>query len=108
MLRVLDQPAKPNAAWDSAYSDPGSSLAPWRIYNIGNNRPVQLLDYIAALEKALGKKAELDFAPLQPGDVVDTWADVTDLVEQFGYKPATPVEAGVGCFVQWYRNYVGH
>jgi UDP-glucuronate 4-epimerase len=106
LLRVLDKPALPNKEWDGAYTDPGSSSAPWRIYNIGNNRPVQLLDYIASLEKALGKKAELDLVPLQPGDVVDTFADVADLIEQFQYKPSTPVDQGVASFVQWYRGYI--
>lgn len=105
VIRVLDQPAQPNPAWSGANPDAGTSMAPWRIYNIGNNSPVELMDYIAALEKALGKKAEMDMLPLQPGDVPDTYADVSDLVEQFGYKPATPVEQGIARFVAWYRDY---
>jgi UDP-glucuronate 4-epimerase len=105
VIRVLDRPAPPNPAWDGAHPDSGTSKAPWRVYNIGNNSPVELMDYIAALEKALGRKAEMDLLPLQPGDVPDTYADVSDLVEQFGYKPATPVEQGVANFVAWYRDY---
>ena len=104
VIRVLDRPAPPNPTWNGAQPDPGSSNAPWRIYNIGNNSPVELMDYIAALEKALGRKAEMDMLPLQPGDVPDTYADVTDLVEQFDYKPATPVEQGGANFVAWYRD----
>lgn len=107
VIRVLDKPAQPNPAWSGASPDPGSSAAPWRVYNIGNNCPVELMDYIGALEKALGTKAEMEMLPLQPGDVPDTYADVTDLVEQFGYKPATPVEQGVAHFVRWYRDYFG-
>jgi len=105
VIRVLDQPARPNPNWCGAEPDSGTSMAPWRVYNIGNNSPVELMDYIAALEKALGKKADMDMLPLQPGDVPDTYADVTDLVEQFHYKPATPVDQGVANFVAWYRNY---
>ena len=105
VIRVLDQPARSNPAWSGANPDAGTSLAPWRVYNIGNNSPVELMDYIAALEKALGKKAEMEMLPLQPGDVPDTYADVSDLVEQFDYKPATPVEQGIANFVSWYRNY---
>ncbi len=105
VIRVLDRPAPPNPDWSGAQPDPGSSMAPWRVYNIGNNSPVELMDYIAALEKAFGKKADMEMLPLQPGDVPDTYADVTDLVEQFHYKPATPVEQGVANFVAWYRDY---
>jgi UDP-glucuronate 4-epimerase len=105
IIRVLGQPAKPNTAWNSANPDPGSSSAPWRIHNIGNNCPVKLMDCIAALEKALGKKAKMELLPLQPGDVQDTYADVTDLIEQFNYKPTTPIETGVSNFVNWYQNY---
>ena len=75
------------------------------VYNIGNNSPVELMDYIAAIEKALGKKADMEMLPLQPGDVPDTYADVSDLVEQFCYKPATPVTQGISNFVAWYRSY---
>jgi UDP-glucuronate 4-epimerase len=105
VIRVLDRPAPPNPDWDGVKPDPGSSKAPWRVYNIGNSSPVELMDYIASLERALGKKAEMDMLPLQPGDVPDTYAGVIDLVEQFAYKPATPVEQGVANFVAWYRDY---
>jgi len=105
IIRVLDRPAKPNSSWDSNNPDPATSSAPYRIYNIGNNNPVELMDYINALEISLGKKAEKEFLPIQPGDVPDTYANVDDLVEQFDYKPNTSVEVGVKNFVNWYKNY---
>ena len=105
VMRVLDQPSQPNPNWSGANPDSGTSMAPWRIYNIGNNNPVELMDYIAALEKALGIKAKMDMLPLQPGDVPDTYADVTDLVEQLDYKPSTTIDKGIDDFVVWYRNY---
>ncbi len=105
VIRVLDRSAPPNLNWNGAKPDTGTSQAPWRVYNIGNNNPVELMDYIGAIEKALDKKAEMEMLPLQPGDVPDTYADVTDLVEQFHYKPDTPVVQGVGNFVAWYRDY---
>lgn len=107
VIRVLDQPAKPNPAWSGHAPDPASSPAPWRLYNIGNHQPVLLLDYIAALEKALGITAKKELLPMQPGDVLDTYADVDDLVEQFGYQPSTSVEEGIGKFVRWYRDFYG-
>jgi UDP-glucuronate 4-epimerase len=82
-------------------------MAPWRVYNIGNSSPVELNEYIAAIEQALGTKARKELLPLQPGDVPDTFADVNDLVEQFGYRPATPVQTGISNFVAWYRDYFG-
>lgn len=105
ILRILDRPAPANPDWNGDEPDSGTSLAPWRVYNIGNNSPVELLDYISALEKALGQGVEKELLPLQAGDVPDTYADVTDLVEQFDYKPATPVEEGIARFVAWYRDY---
>ena len=105
VIRVLDRPAPPNPNWNSDKPDPGTSTAPWRVYNIGNNQPVELMDYIGALEKALGKKAEMNLLPLQPGDVPDTYANVDDLVEQFDYKPSTSVDEGVARFIDWYRQY---
>ena len=105
IVRILDNPATHNLNWNSEKPDPGSSNAPWRVYNIGNNRPVELMDYIAALEKALGKKAEKEFLPLQAGDVPETYANVDDLVEQFNYKPSTSIEDGINSFVSWYRDY---
>lgn len=105
IMRVLDQPARSNPNWSGTNPEPGTSMAPWRVYNIGNNNPVKLMDYIAALENALGKKAKMDMLPLQPGDVPDTYADVTDLVEQLQYKPSTSIDKGIADFVFWYRNY---
>lgn len=105
VIRVLDRPAQSNPNWNGAMPDPGTSAAPWRVYNIGNNQPVELMDYIAALEKALGKTAIKEFLPLQAGDVPDTYADVGDLLAEFDYKPATPVEVGVSRFIDWYRSY---
>ncbi len=105
IVRVLDRPAPSNTGWTGSQPDPGSSAAPWRVYNIGNSRPVNLMEYIEALESALGRTAEKEFLPLQPGDVPDTFADVTDLETEFGYRPATSVEDGIRKFVAWYRNY---
>lgn len=105
VIRTLDRPAAGNPEWNGETPDPGTSLAPWRVYNIGNNQPVELMDYIGALEKALGKIAKKEFLPLQAGDVPDTYANVDDLVDQFHYKPATTVEDGISRFVTWYRDY---
>ena len=102
VIHVLDQPAAPNPNWSGDQPDSGTSKAPWRVYNIGNNNPIELMDYIESLEKALGKTAKKEFLPLQPGDVPDTYADVKDLVKQFNYKPSTTVEEGIGRFVNWY------
>lgn len=107
IVRVLDSPARPNEDWDGASPDPGTSAAPWRVYNIGNSSPVHLMDYIKALEVALGKKADIEYLPLQPGDVPDTYADVTDLAHDFGYRPTTTVAEGVASFVHWYLDYFG-
>ena len=105
VIRTLDRPATANKKWDGNFPDPGTSLAPWRIYNIGNNQPVELLDYINAIEKALGKKADKVLLPMQLGDVLNTHANVDDLIEQFDYKPVTSVQDGIQHFVDWYRNY---
>jgi UDP-glucuronate 4-epimerase len=105
VIRALDRPAPVNPQWDSNFPDPGTSLAPWRVYNIGNSSPMELMDYIGAIEKALGKTATKELLPLQPGDVPDTYANVDDLVEQFHYKPATTVQDGIQRFVNWYRDY---
>ena len=105
IVRVLDKPAEPNPDWSSDNPDSGTSSAPWRIYNIGNNNPVELKDYVEALEKALGKQAEKELLPLQPGDVVDTYADVDDLIRDFDYKPSTSIEEGVGKFAEWFVEY---
>jgi UDP-glucuronate 4-epimerase len=105
VARVLDSPAKQNPKWDSNNPDPGTSKAPWRLFNIGNNSPVELLEYIHALEDALGIKAQKELLPIQPGDVLDTFADVSDLVKEFDYKPTMSVKTGVENFVKWYKNY---
>ena len=97
--------AEPNPQWDGNHPDPASSKAPFRIYNIGNNSPVDLSRYIEVLEDALGIKAQRNLLPMQLGDVPDTFADVDDLMRDVGYKPATPVEQGVRAFVEWYRAY---
>jgi UDP-glucuronate 4-epimerase len=105
IIRVLDKPATSNLNWDSNNPDPSSSIAPYSVYNIGNNNPVELMDYIEALESSLGKKAEKELLPLQPGDVPDTYADVDDLVKDFGYKPSMSVKQGVKHFADWYMKY---
>ena len=103
--RVLNKPPSPDPKWDSNKPDPASSKAPWKIYNIGNNKPVKLLEYINALEQTLNKKAIINFLPLQPGDVPDTYSNTDDLINKFDYKPSTTVQVGVKKFVEWYREY---
>lgn len=105
VIRTLDHTATGNAAWSGMQPDPGTSKAPWRVYNIGNQNPVELMDYIRAIEDALGMKAELNLLPLQPGDVPDTYADVDALVQDVGYRPSMSVDEGTRRFVQWYREY---
>jgi len=105
VVRITDNPAAPNPDWDASNPDAATSNAPFRIFNIGNNTPVKLMTYIGALQDALGKKAEIEFLPLQDGDVPDTYADVSELMAAVDYKPATPVETGVANFVDWYRSY---
>jgi UDP-glucuronate 4-epimerase len=107
VVRVCDRVATGNPDWNGNTPDPGSSRAPYRLYNIGNNRPVELLRYIEVLEQCLGRKAERTLLPLQPGDVPDTWADIDDLQRDVGYAPSTPVEVGVRRFVDWYLDYYG-
>jgi UDP-glucuronate 4-epimerase len=107
VVRALDRVAAPNPTWSGQAPDPATSTAPFRIYNIGNQNPVQLLRYIEVLEECLGKKAQRELLPLQAGDVPDTWADVTDLASDVGYRPQTPVEVGVRRFVDWYLDYHG-
>lgn len=105
VVRTMDNVATANPDWDPAKPDPGTSMAPYRIYNIGNNQPVELMDYIACIEEAVGKKAEMNLLPLQPGDVPDTYADVSDLIADVSYKPETPVKVGVANFVEWYLEH---
>lgn len=105
VIRVIDNTAKPNISWDSTKPDPGTSPAPYKLYNIGNNNPVELMDYIGAIESALGMTAEKNFLPIQPGDVPATFADVDDLVADVGFKPSTSIQDGINSFVDWYRSY---
>lgn len=105
VIRVIDNPASPDIAWSGKSPNPGSSSAPYRIYNIGNNNPVPLMDFIGAIEKALGLSIEKEFVPLQAGDVPSTYADVADLVEDLDYQPTTPVQEGIDRFVAWYREF---
>ncbi len=105
VVRVIDRPAQADSAWSALAPKPSSSNAPYRIYNIGNNQPVKLMRYVEVLEQCLGKKAKLDLLPLQAGDVPETIADVSRLEAAVGFKPATPVEAGIARFVEWYRAY---
>ena len=105
VVRALDRPAAPDLAWSGDAPNPATSSAPYRLYNIGNHQPVELLRMIEVLERALGKTAQKRFLPLQPGDVLETYADVQDLIEDVGFKPDTPLEEGIKKFVDWYRSY---
>lgn len=107
VVRVMARPPAPDPAWRGDRPDPGSSYAPYRIYNIGNNRPVELDRFIAVIEEAVGKKALREYLPLQAGDVPATYADVEDLAADVGFRPATPLETGIARFVSWYRSYYG-
>ena len=107
VVRVMQKLPQPDPDWSGAAPDPGTSYRPYKIYNIGNNRPVKLLDFVAVLEKALDRKAHKIFKDLQPGDVVATYADIDDLAQDTGFRPDTPIEAGIGKFVAWYRDYYG-
>ncbi len=105
VVRVMERPAKPNPEWRGDNPDPGTSYAPYKVYNIGNNNPVELLEFIEVIETALGRKAHKEFLDIQPGDVPATYADVDDLIADVGFKPATPIAEGIGKFVDWYREY---
>ncbi len=105
VIRTMDHTAEANPDWDSGNPDPGTSKAPYRLYNIGNQQPIELMHYIEVIEECVGKKAEKNLLPLQPGDVPDTFADAQDLVQDVGYKPDTPIEVGVKKFVDWYLDY---
>jgi UDP-glucuronate 4-epimerase len=107
VIRASNQAATPNPDWSGASPDPATSNAPFRIFNIGNSAPVKLTEYIEALEESLGVKAVRDYLPLQPGDVADTYADVSELESAVGYRPSTPVREGVRAFVEWYKGYYG-
>jgi UDP-glucuronate 4-epimerase len=105
VVRILDNPSQPNPRWSGDHPDPGTSSAPYRLYNIGNHQPVDLMRFVEVLEEVLGKKAEKNFLPMQPGDVPATCADVDDLIKDVAFKPDTPIEVGVRRFVEWYRQY---
>ncbi|MGH1486225.1 MAG: NAD-dependent epimerase [Cellvibrionaceae bacterium] len=105
VVRVLKKPASIDASWSGLKPNPSTSSAPWRVYNIGNSKPVELMDFIGAFEKALDKQAEKEMLPMQPGDVPDTYADTSELVNDIGYSPKTNVDTGVQCFVDWYAQY---
>ncbi|MFM9851100.1 MAG: NAD-dependent epimerase [Hyphomicrobiaceae bacterium] len=107
VVRALDHPALPNPAWDSAAPDAATSSAPYRIYNIGNNTPVALMDLIGCIEKALGRTARKNFLPQQPGDMAETYADVDALIADIGFRPATPIQTGIDNFVAWYKDFYG-
>ncbi len=105
VIRTTLNTAESNTSWNGDVPDPGTSFCPWKVYNIGNNQPVELLDYIKTIENCLGKKAEMNLLPLQPGDVPDTYADVDALIKDVNYKPQTTIETGISNFVEWYRDY---
>jgi UDP-glucuronate 4-epimerase len=105
VVRLVDHVPAGNPQWSGAAPDPGSSAAPWRVYNIGNNNPVELLEVVRLLEDAIGMKAKRELAPMQPGDVPATYADVDDLMREVGFKPATPIKDGIERFIKWYRDY---
>jgi UDP-glucuronate 4-epimerase len=105
VIKVIDSPAKANDSWNGAEPDPSASSAPYRVYNIGNSAPVKLMDFIKALEIAIGKEAVKDYQPLQMGDVLATWADTSQLQDDLGYKPTTSVDKGVKLFVDWYKTF---
>ena len=107
VFRISGKVPAPNPDWNGDSPDPATSSAPYKIYNIGNNNPVELMGFIEAIENSLGKKAEKNFLPLQDGDVPATYADVDDLIKDVGFKPSTPIEEGVARFVDWYREYYG-
>ena len=105
VIRVCDNPAAGSPEWSSNAPDPATSYAPWRIFNIGNNQPIELLRYITVLEDCLGKKAHRELMPMQPGDVSETWAKTDDLQQAIGYQPSTPIETGIRKYIEWYRWY---
>jgi len=105
VVRIMDRIPEANPGWDGKAPDPGTSFAPYRLYNIGNNSPVGLMEFISSIEKCLGKEAKKNFLPMQPGDVPETFADIDDLMDAVGFKPSTPFEEGIRRFVEWYKKY---
>ena len=108
VVRVMGRLPEPNPNWSGDHPDPGTSYARYKIYNIGNNHPVELMEFITAIEKLLGKEAKKEFLDLQPGDVPATYADVDDLIKDVGFKPSTPIETGIKRFVEWFKEYYGY
>jgi UDP-glucuronate 4-epimerase len=108
VVRASERIAQPDPQWNSNSPDPSSSSAPFRVYNIGNNEPVQLMRYIEVIEDCLGRKAQKNFLPMQPGDVPETFADIDDLVQDVGYRPATSIETGVRQFIDWFCEFYGY
>ncbi len=107
VVRVVDRPPAGEPGWSGKSPDPSGSKAPYRVYNIGNGQPVDLMAFIRAIEDSVGRKAEINFLPLQAGDVPATWADTSDIERDFGFRPKTPIERGIARFVEWYRRYHG-
>jgi len=107
VVRLVDRPAVADPDWSSAQPDPASSNAPWRVYNIGNNSPVEVLEVVRLIETAVGRKAEREMMPMQPGDVPATYADIDALTRDIGFRPLTPIEVGIARFVAWYREFHG-
>jgi len=105
VIRVLDRPAISNMSWDGDNPDPGTSKSPWRIYNIGSHSPVKLMEYIELLEQALGRETKKELIPLQPGDVIGTFADIDDLIKDFDYKPQISIQDGIKNFAEWFKYY---
>ena len=108
VVRVMGRLPEANPEWHADAPDPGTSSAPYKVYNIGNNNPVELIKFIEKIEDALGKKADMEFMDLQPGDVVATYADVDDLIEDVGFKPETPIQTGIERFIEWYKDFYGY
>ena len=107
VVHLIERPAAPDRAWNGENPDPATSRAPWCVYNVGSNRPVKVLDLVSLIESALGCRAACEFAPMQPGDVPETCADIQPLAATIGFSPATPIEEGVRRFVSWYQGYTG-
>jgi UDP-glucuronate 4-epimerase len=107
VVRLIERAPRPDPSWSAEAPDPGSSNAPWRVYNIGNNRPVELLEIVRLLEQAIGKEAKRELLPMQPGDVPATFANIDDLMREIDFRPSTPIDEGIPRFVGWYRSYHG-
>jgi UDP-glucuronate 4-epimerase len=108
VVRVMGRLPEPNPSWSGMEPDPGTSYAHYKIYNIGNNQPVELMEFIAVIENVLNKEAKKEFLDIQPGDVPATYADVNDLIKDVGFKPGTPIETGIKRFVEWFKDYYGY